>query len=72
MLTLKPNTPIELADRTGDGMAVTLNWDRDGDGSLWVSVCHEDTGETFIVDAPPHNALEVFYHPFAYSLPRSA
>ena len=63
---------VELADRAGDGFVVTLNWDRDGVGSLWVSVFHEDTGETFVIDAPRDNALDVFYHPFAYNLTNPA
>src|SRR5262245_55206496 len=51
-LKQKPTgSSVELADRAGDGFAVTLNWDRDGDGSLWVSVLHTGTGETFVVDA---------------------
>jgi len=73
MLTFNPRTrPVELAERAGDGFAVTLLWDRDRDGSLWVSVLHEDSGEAFAVDAAPENALDVFYHPFAYCLPQAA
>jgi len=73
MLTFKSRTnPVELADRQGDGFMVSLLWDRDRDGRLWVSVLHEETGEAFAVAAAPDNALEVFYHPFAYSLPLQA
>jgi hypothetical protein len=73
MLTLKrTKPPVELADRAGDGLTVTLNWDRDGDGRLWVSVLHEDTSERFEIEAAPHKALDVFYHPFANCLPRAA
>ena len=73
MLTFKSRTkPVELADRQGDGFVVSLLWDRDCDGRLWVSVLHEESGATFAVDAAPHNALDVFYHPFAYSLPLEA
>jgi hypothetical protein len=73
MLTFKPRTTqVELAERAGDGFAVSLLWDRDHDGRLWVSVLDEDTGETFAVEAAPDNALDVFYHPFAYSLPQAA
>ena len=73
MLTLAHTTPpVELADRAGDGLIVTLFWDRDGDGGVWVSVLHEDTGETVQVDARADNALDVFYHPFAYGLPQAA
>ena len=73
MLTFKPRIrPVELAERIADGFAVTLFWDRDRDGSLWVSVFHEDSGESFALDAQPENALDVFYHPFAYGLPQAA
>ena len=78
MLTFKTRTqPVELAERQGDGFAFSLLWDRDRDGRLWVSVLHEETGETFQVDAPAANALDVsLHHPFAYSsrysLPLSA
>ena len=73
MLTFKPRiAPVELAERSGDGFAVALFWDRDGSGRLWVSVLHEESGESFAVDAAPDNALDVFYHPFAYWLPQAA
>lgn len=73
MLTIKNRMkPVELAERIADGLAVTLFWDRDRDGSLWVSVFHEESGESFAVDAEPGNALDVFYHPFAYCLPQAA
>jgi hypothetical protein len=72
MLTLQnTSAPVELAERAGDGLIVTLLWDRDR-GRLWVSVLHDDTGETTQVDAAADNALDVFYHPFAYCLPQAA
>jgi hypothetical protein len=73
MLTFKTRSqPVELAERTSEGFAVSLFWDRDRDGRLWVSVLHEDSGEAFALDAAPDNALDVFYHPFAYCLPQAA
>jgi hypothetical protein len=69
---MSTSTLVDLAHRTGDGFAVTLIWDREGDGNLWVSVFHEDTGEEFAVEAAAHNALDVYYHPFAYRLPQAA
>ena len=73
MLTFKTRTqPVELAERTSDGFAVSLLWDRHRDGSLWVFVLHEESGEVFSVDADPGNALDVFYHPFSYCLPAAA
>jgi hypothetical protein len=72
MLSSTHHSPVDLAERSGDGLAVTLFWDRDGDGSLWVSVLHEDSGEAFAVEAEADKALDVFYHPFAYCLPQAA
>jgi hypothetical protein len=73
MLALTPKEPpIELADRAGDGFVVTLHWNRDGDGRLWVSVLHEDTGETFVVEAARDNALDVYHHPFVYCVSQAA
>jgi hypothetical protein len=73
MLTFKTRTqPLELAERTNDSFAVSLLWDRDRDGRLWVSVQHEESGEAFALDAAPEKALDVFYHPFAYCLPAAA
>ena len=62
---------IDLADRAGDGLSVTLNWDRDGGGRLWVSVLHEASGVSMDIDAEPDQALDVFYHPFAYCMRRA-
>jgi hypothetical protein len=73
VLTSKPQrSPLELAERTGDGLAVRLLWDRDPDGHLWVCVLHEDSGEACAVEPSPEDALDVFYHPFAYCLPEAA
>ncbi len=58
-------TLIDLAERNSAGLSVLLSWDR-ASGELWVDVLHLATGRSFIVPARPDNALEVFYHPFAY------
>jgi hypothetical protein len=56
----------ELAQRTGDGIEVTLLWSR-ADGRLTV-VCEDARSEELLVlPATPENALDVFYHPFAYA-----
>lgn len=57
--------PVDLAERHFSGVTVLLLWDRRS-GRLWIDVIHLATGHSFIVDATPQNALEVFYHPFAY------
>lgn len=54
----------ELAERTGDGLEVSLWWDR-LTGRIWVDV-HERSGRRWAVPAEPDEALDVFYHPFAY------
>jgi hypothetical protein len=56
----------ELAHRASDGVEVWLRWNPE-DGRLTVLV--EDTkAETgFDLEARADNALDVFYHPFAYA-----
>jgi hypothetical protein len=64
--TMKWSTYTELAQRTGDSVAVSLLWRR-VDNRLKVAVTDAGTGEEFELDAHPENALDVFYHPFAYA-----
>jgi hypothetical protein len=59
-------TYTELAERTGDSVAVSLLWRRE-DNRLKVAVTDTTTGTEFELDAHPENALDVFYHPFAYA-----
>ena len=61
---------IELAHRTGDGLAVTLFW-RKRDDRLTVEVEDERSGDVFELPAARDRALDVFYHPFAYAPERS-
>lgn len=56
----------ELAHREGHGVAVTLRW-RPDDNRLTVGVSDTRTGELFELGAHPEDALEVFYHPYAYA-----
>ena len=56
----------ELARRQTDGVVVSLQWRRTDD-RLTVVVDDTRTGERFRVPAARENALEVFYHPFAYA-----
>ena len=60
------NKTKELACRAGDGLRVVLLW-RQADNRLTVTVSDSRTGESFALPARPQNALEVFYHPFAYA-----
>ena len=56
----------ELAYRSGDGVEVVLLWCRDDD-RLTVAVSDTRTGLSFELPAKPDNALDVYYHPFAYA-----
>jgi hypothetical protein len=60
-------TAVELAARRYDGLEVTLLWSRRS-GALRVEVLHVATRERFTIDADQADALDVYYHPFAYSL----
>ena len=56
----------ELAYRAGDGVEVSLLWSP-ADGRLTVTVEDAKTDERFSLEARADNALEVFYHPYAYA-----
>jgi hypothetical protein len=60
----------ELAHRAGDGINVYLLWSP-GDDTLAVTVLDE-AGESFELVVDPHEALEVFEHPYAYAAYRGA
>jgi hypothetical protein len=56
----------ELAYRANDGLECWLFW-RKGDNQLSVKVTDERTCAGFVLNAPRDRALDVFYHPFAYT-----
>lgn len=56
--------PVELAERAADGLEFSLWWDQ-ATGRLWVHVLNH-FGGSWTLDAPSEQALDVFYHPFAY------
>ena len=56
----------ELAHRAGDGIDVSLLWSP-VDNRLAVVVDDVRTGDSFELAAHPENALDAFYHPFAYA-----
>jgi len=60
-----PNRRRELAHRSSDGIDVYLLWSP-ADDSLAVTVIDE-AAETFELPVAPHEALEVFNHPYAYA-----
>jgi hypothetical protein len=60
---------IELANRRGDGIDVTLWWSREAD-SVSVEVLHFASESSFELDVDRDRALDAFYHPFAYAARR--
>jgi hypothetical protein len=60
----------ELDYRENEGIEVSLLWNRRED-SLVVFVFDSRTDEAFEVLAAPHEARDVFTHPFAYATSRS-
>ena len=57
----------ELAQRTSDGLEVTLVWVHGGgEDRTVVSVYDERKDSYFEIPAERNLALDVFYHPFAY------
>jgi len=62
---MQVTTLRELAHREGDGVEVSLLWSP-SDDSLKVVDDHR-VEERRELDARPDNALEVFYHPYAYA-----
>ena len=61
------STWTELANRTSDGLDVTLVWaNRDGKDEVVVRVADFKEGAYFEIPAEPARALHAYYHPFAY------
>jgi hypothetical protein len=56
----------ELARRSSAGVDVTLSWHPTLD-ELIVRVCDERHGAHFDIRPQPHLALDVYYHPYAYT-----
>jgi hypothetical protein len=56
----------DLADRESDRIAVTLHWSPDS-GRVKVAVADRSSGESFEIDVPACDALDAYYHPFAYA-----
>jgi hypothetical protein len=56
----------ELAARESDGLHVLLLWDP-SDDALTVSVEDSRVGDRFQLAVAPDQALDAFYHPFAYA-----
>jgi hypothetical protein len=57
----------ELAQRTGNGIEVTLFWNQ-RTNQITVEVIDVQSGEAFQVSVERHAALEAFNHPYAYAV----
>jgi len=55
----------ELAHRVGSGIEVSLLWRR-SDDSIRLQLVELDTGVIFELSIAPEDALDAFYHPYAY------
>ena len=56
----------ELDRRQSDGIDVRLLWNQTDD-QVVVDVFDAKTGDAFELQAAPHQALDVFHHPYAYA-----
>jgi hypothetical protein len=52
-----------LCERIIDGLVVKL-WELSGE--ITITVKDDKTGENFAIEVKPQNAIDAFYHPFAY------
>ena len=59
-------TTRELAARESDGVSVRLLW-HPRENALTVSVEDGRMGDCFDLAIAPDDALDAFYHPFAYA-----
>jgi len=66
-MTTKTEVPTfeELAQREADGVLVRLWW-LAIDDSITVTVRDLKSGDAFTLYPKPHQALDCYYHPFAY------
>ena len=56
---------IQLATRKGDGLTVSLEWDRDT-GATRIVVDDVRNAGVHVVGIPGANAADAFRHPFRY------
>ena len=71
MATTALNDWRELAERTGDGLEVTLLWSKSRD-QVKVAVNDSKTDDECEFEVAGGNALSAFYHPFAHRPPKPA
>jgi hypothetical protein len=56
----------ELARRVNDGIEVALFWSAPGD-RVTIEIADRNLDETIEFDVPGAEALDAFYHPYAYA-----
>jgi len=66
MNTTSNTSRRELAQRSADGIEVTLYWGP-LDDSTTVEVRDLSSEDAFEIPVPRHRALEAFYHPYGYA-----
>jgi hypothetical protein len=55
---------IDLCDRNHEGLVVKL-WYQEPD-EITITVRDERSGENFAIEVAPSEAIDAYYHPFAY------
>jgi hypothetical protein len=66
MASTATNPYRELAYRANDGIEVVLFWHQNTD-ELTVTASDQTSGAYFELAAAPHQALDVFNHPYAHA-----
>jgi hypothetical protein len=69
--TITTDDWFELATRETDGLEISLLWSKSAD-RVKVTVLDQRHEEYFDVHVAGDQALQAFYHPFAYSLSDAA
>ena len=69
MISTAINDWTELASREHDGLVVSLLWSRVAN-RVKVEVTDQKLDEEYHLNVPGANALDAFYHPFAYAAGR--
>lgn len=64
-LTALQTSPIELDQRSFDGIDVRLYWNP-AENTVTVAVNDSRTGDAFEAEVPADKALDAFNHPFVY------
>jgi len=69
--TLTASARRELAQRSNDGLEITLYWNADNN-STSIDIRHLATDEIMNFPVPADQALDAFHHPFAHLAEQTA